>query len=50
MRGMSCSQVKKNSSDYFTVAEKEPSSDYFKAKSSGDIVAETVRGQAIEYV
>jgi len=33
-----CSQVKKHSSDYFTVA----------VKSSGDISAEPVRGQKIE--
>jgi len=36
--GTSCSQVKKRSSDYFTVA----------VKSSGDISAEPVRGQKIE--
>jgi len=37
-RGRSCSQVKKHSSDYFTVA----------VKFSGDIYAEPVRGQKIE--
>jgi len=37
-RGRSCSQVKKHSSDYFTVA----------VKSSGDISVEPVRGQKIE--
>jgi len=37
-KGRSCSQVKKHSSDYFTVA----------TKSSGDISAEPVRGQKIE--
>jgi len=36
--GRSCSQVKKHSSDYFTVA----------VNSSGDISAEPVRGQKIE--
>jgi len=37
-RGISCSQVKKHSSDYFAVA----------VKSSGDISAEPVSGQKIE--
>jgi len=37
-RGRSCSQVKKHSSDYFTVA----------VKSNGDIFEEPVRGQKIE--
>jgi len=37
-RGINCSQSKKHSSDYFTVA----------VKSSGEISAELVRGQKIE--
>jgi len=37
-RGRSCSQVKKHSNDYFTMA----------VKSRGDISAEPVRGQKIE--
>jgi len=37
-KGRSCSQVKKHSSDYFAVA----------VKSSGDISAESARGQKIE--